>query len=215
MPVRVRLLAAPILAGLVLGFAPTSAQAAPATLTPPAPSVVVADSAVAAVPLLKAPKKTLKSATPKVTGSAAVGKTLKVTPGKWTAGTKLTYQWFAGGKTIAKATKTSLKLTSKMAGKSITVKVTGKKQGYKAVTKTSKTTAKVTKAQKKPSAAVKIVTFKNCTEMHKAYPHGVGKKGAVDQTSGTKVTNFFVNDKLYAANKKSDRDKDGIACEKA
>lgn len=58
--------------------------------------------------------------------------------------------------------------------------------------------------------------FANCTELNKKYPHGVGKKGAKDKVSGkTKpVTNFTANTNLYNENKKSDRDKDGIACEK-
>jgi hypothetical protein len=45
--------------------------------------------------------------------------------------------------------------------------------------------------------------------------HGVGKRHARDHTSGTPVTNFKRSGKLYRANKASDRDKDGIACEKA
>jgi len=56
--------------------------------------------------------------------------------------------------------------------------------------------------------------FKNCTALNKVYPHGVGKKTAKDKTSGTPVTNFKKSDSLYKQNKKSDRDKDGIACEK-
>ncbi|RUR03311.1 excalibur calcium-binding domain-containing protein [Labedella endophytica] len=58
--------------------------------------------------------------------------------------------------------------------------------------------------------------FANCTALNKKYPHGVGKKGAKDKVSGkTKpVTNFTVSTALYNENKKSDRDKDGIACEK-
>lgn len=56
--------------------------------------------------------------------------------------------------------------------------------------------------------------YANCTAMHKAYPHGVGKKGAKDKTSGARVTTFKVSNSLYAANKGSDRDHDGIACEK-
>ncbi|TCJ00405.1 excalibur calcium-binding domain-containing protein [Aeromicrobium sp. IC_218] len=56
--------------------------------------------------------------------------------------------------------------------------------------------------------------FKNCTEMHKTYKHGVGKPGARDRTSGTPVTTFKRSKKIYTANRKSDRDKDGIACEK-
>jgi hypothetical protein len=55
--------------------------------------------------------------------------------------------------------------------------------------------------------------FANCTAMHKVYKHGVGKRGAHDHTSGTRVTNFYRNNALYRANSKSDRDKDGIACE--
>lgn len=43
----------------------------------------------------------------------------------------------------------------------------------------------------------------------------MGKPGARDQTSGTPVTSFKRSKALYDANKKSDRDKDGIACEKA
>ncbi|MEV6343022.1 excalibur calcium-binding domain-containing protein [Actinoplanes sp. NPDC051851] len=63
-------------------------------------------------------------------------------------------------------------------------------------------------------AAVK--TFKNCTALNKTYKHGVGKKGAKDKVRGSTkpVTNFHVNTKLYNANKKMDRDKDGVACEK-
>lgn len=57
--------------------------------------------------------------------------------------------------------------------------------------------------------------FKNCTEMNKSYPHGVGKPGAVDRTSGTpRVTTFTRDAKLYELNKSMDRDNDGIACEK-
>lgn len=57
--------------------------------------------------------------------------------------------------------------------------------------------------------------FANCDAMHRVYPHGVGRPGARDQTSGTPVTSFKRSRALYEANKKSDRDKDGIACESA
>jgi hypothetical protein len=57
--------------------------------------------------------------------------------------------------------------------------------------------------------------FSNCTKLNKVYPHGVGRKGASDSTSGVPVTNFTRNNKVYKQNKKGrDRDKDGIACEK-
>ena len=60
--------------------------------------------------------------------------------------------------------------------------------------------------------------YKNCTNLNKRYPHGVGKVNARDRTSGEPVTNFRRSNTLYrramSYNKGLDRDKDGIACEK-
>ena len=55
--------------------------------------------------------------------------------------------------------------------------------------------------------------FKNCTELNKVYPGGVALPGAVNAGGATKQTPTY-DKKLYEANKKSDRDKDGVACEK-
>jgi hypothetical protein len=61
--------------------------------------------------------------------------------------------------------------------------------------------------------------YKNCTQLNKRYPHGLGRAGARDRTSGTPVTTFTRSTKLYKVamsfNSGLDRDKDGIACEKA
>ncbi|MFU8852102.1 excalibur calcium-binding domain-containing protein [Micromonospora sp. SL1-18] len=58
--------------------------------------------------------------------------------------------------------------------------------------------------------------YANCTALNKVYKHGVGRKGAKDKVRGkTKpVTNFTVNNAVYAKNTRLDRDRDGIACEK-
>lgn len=56
--------------------------------------------------------------------------------------------------------------------------------------------------------------YKNCTELNKSYPNGVGLPGAVDSTSGKRVTTFTRDTALYNANARHDRDNDGIACEK-
>lgn len=57
-------------------------------------------------------------------------------------------------------------------------------------------------------------TYKNCTAMHKKYQGGVARKGAHDKrASGHAKYKPHVSTALYNANKKSDRDKDGIACE--
>ncbi|WP_193607275.1 excalibur calcium-binding domain-containing protein [Nocardioides lijunqiniae] len=77
--------------------------------------------------------------------------------------------------------------------------------------------APATAADSAPSASASVAkakTYKNCTALNKVYPHGVGKPNARDKTSGTPVTNFKRSKALYQANTKSDRDKDGIACEK-
>ena len=57
-------------------------------------------------------------------------------------------------------------------------------------------------------------SYKNCAALNKDFPHGVGRQGARDKTSGTPVTSFKVSNTLYRANGSSDRDRDGIACEK-
>nr|WP_232531061.1 excalibur calcium-binding domain-containing protein [Microlunatus antarcticus] len=64
----------------------------------------------------------------------------------------------------------------------------------------------------KPKPLPKPKAYKNCTALVKVYPHGVGKPGAEDK--GGDVTDFTRDKKTYAKNKKSDRDKDGIACER-
>jgi Excalibur calcium-binding domain len=61
--------------------------------------------------------------------------------------------------------------------------------------------------------------WKNCTTFNHVYPHGVGRDHAHDHTSGKPVTDFKHSTRLYkiamSHNSDLDRDKDGIACEKA
>ena len=61
------------------------------------------------------------------------------------------------------------------------------------------------------SAAAK--KFKNCTELNKVYPGGVALPGAINSGGATKKEPKY-DKALYTAHKSSDRDKDGIACEK-
>jgi hypothetical protein len=61
--------------------------------------------------------------------------------------------------------------------------------------------------------------YKNCTNLNKKYRHGIGRAHARDRSSGVHVSTFFRSDRLYriamSYNRGLDRDKDGIACEKA
>ncbi|HMS36115.1 MAG TPA: CAP domain-containing protein [Arachnia sp.] len=85
--------------------------------------------------------KTL-SQTPKptISGTAKVGKKLTAKAGTWKpSGVKLTYQWYRGSSKIAGATKKTYTLTKADKGKTVKVKVTGKKTGYAAVSKFSAT----------------------------------------------------------------------------
>lgn len=70
-----------------------------------------------------------------------------------------------------------------------------------------------------PAEAAVPAQWQNCTTVNKRLPHGVGRANARDKTSGTPVTNFRRDTALYntamRANGGLDRDKDGIACEKA
>jgi Excalibur calcium-binding domain len=60
-----------------------------------------------------------------------------------------------------------------------------------------------------------VTRYPRCSALNRRYPHGVGRVGARDHTSGTPVTTFKRSNTLYRANSHLDRDKDGIACEKA
>ncbi|MEH7096829.1 excalibur calcium-binding domain-containing protein [Neobacillus vireti] len=63
-------------------------------------------------------------------------------------------------------------------------------------------------------AATKIVTFKNCTELNKVYKGGVARSASVKNKGGKTYYKPFASQALYDANRKSDRDRDLIACER-
>jgi hypothetical protein len=65
---------------------------------------------------------------------------------------------------------------------------------------------------------VRIVTYKTCTAMHKAYRNGVARAGVkYNKVSGVNRAfkyKPYYSTALYNANSKLDRDKDGVACER-
>jgi hypothetical protein len=65
------------------------------------------------------------------------------------------------------------------------------------------------------STSVTSVRYPRCSALNRRYPHGVGRVGARDHRSGTPVTTVKRSNTLYRQNSHLDRDKDGIACEKA
>ena len=79
----------------------------------------------------------LSAATPTLSGTVRVGSKVTAKPGAWTSGTSLSYQWYASGSKISGATSSTYTPSSGAKGKTLTVKVTGKKSGYTTVTRTS------------------------------------------------------------------------------
>ncbi|WHY66723.1 excalibur calcium-binding domain-containing protein [Neobacillus sp. SuZ13] len=63
-------------------------------------------------------------------------------------------------------------------------------------------------------AKVKIKTYKNCTALNKDFKGGVARTSKVKNKGGKTKYKPYVSKALYDKNKKSDRDKDLIACER-
>lgn len=133
----------------------------------------------------KIAKATLKKATPTISGTKTVGKSLTAKAGTWTDGTKFSYQWLRDGKKISGATSKSYTLKAADAGKQISVKVTGKKSGYTTASKTSAKTAKVAKATLKTATPTISGTVKYGKTL-------TAKTGT--WTSGTKFTYQWLRD---------------------
>ncbi|MHA7269701.1 CAP domain-containing protein [Arthrobacter sp. HLT1-20] len=81
---------------------------------------------------------------PGISGAASVGSTLTVSPGIWTPGAALTYQWLRSGTPIPGATGASFLLSQADTGKAMTVAVTGSLAGYATAIRTSAASALVT-----------------------------------------------------------------------
>lgn len=78
------------------------------------------------------------SAKPVISGKAKVGAKLTAGAGKWSLKpTSYSYQWYANGKAIAKATGSKLTLKAAQRGKKITVKVTAHRTGHASGASTS------------------------------------------------------------------------------
>ncbi|MFJ9311911.1 hypothetical protein [Streptomyces cyaneofuscatus] len=84
------------------------------------------------------------SAKPVISGKAKVGAKLTAGAGKWSLKpTSYSYQWYANGKAIAKATASKLTLKAAQRGKKITVKVTAHRTGHASGASTSAATKAV------------------------------------------------------------------------
>jgi len=94
---------------------------------------------------------TTSGPTPTISGTPRVDRTLTAVAGSWTpSDADLTYAWYRttskGTTPITDATEPTYKVSATDVGATLSVRVTGTREGWKAGTKTSKATAVVTKA---------------------------------------------------------------------
>ncbi|MEU4692112.1 FlgD immunoglobulin-like domain containing protein [Actinoplanes sp. NPDC023714] len=116
------------------------------------PNGVSTSAASAAVAAGRAPKATKA---PAVTGTVAVGSTVKATAGTWSpAASSYAYQWAANGVAIKGATGSSYTISASQLGKRLTVTVTAKRAGHTNGVAKSASSAKVAKG-KAPKATKK------------------------------------------------------------
>ena len=128
----------------------TETATATATATATETSTTSSTTTATATPTVNAPPMTTSTKSiavikaPKVKGTAKVGKRLRVTQGTLNpTAVERKIQWLANGKKIKKATKRRLKVTSKLRGKKITVRVTVSAPGYATLVLKTRPTAKV------------------------------------------------------------------------
>ncbi|MBA2877200.1 hypothetical protein HNR63_000227 [Anoxybacillus kamchatkensis] len=63
-------------------------------------------------------------------------------------------------------------------------------------------------------ASAENIVYKRCADLNKTYPGGVARSNAVKNKGGKTKYKPFISAPLYDANKRLDRDKDFIACER-
>ncbi len=102
----------------------------------------------AEVPFTVAPPALRLTKAPSISGTVAVGSTLKAVPGNWTpAATSYSYVWAANGARIRGATGATLIVPADALGKRLTVRVTAARAGYTPVTAISASSAVVAKGR--------------------------------------------------------------------
>jgi 5-hydroxyisourate hydrolase-like protein (transthyretin family) len=108
------------------------------------PSTTTTTSPTGTQPPTTAAKAVTVAVRPRIKGIAKVAKVLKVTKGTWTPTTVTRkIQWLANGKRIKGATKNKLRLTKKLAGKRISVRVVASAPGLTSLKITTKRTKQV------------------------------------------------------------------------
>lgn len=83
--------------------------------------------------------------TPRITGTAQVGSTMRANAGNWGEGAAITFQWLVGGKPLPGANDSVFVPPPALAGKKVQVMVTATKPGFNPAKKTSAASAAITR----------------------------------------------------------------------
>ncbi len=187
---------------------PTPTVTPSPTPTPAAPPV----KARTAVLLAVSPARVVTGRSVTLSGVAGPVRSGRVVPLR---GARLTVQYWTRGAT---AWRTIRALTAPAGTYKVVWRYTLRSSSTVRVVLAAGTT---TRSAVSPSRAVTRVVplpaprvYANCAALNRVYPHGVGLPGAVDRTSGTRVTTFTRDAATYRLNTGRDRDKDKIACER-
>lgn len=125
-----------------------------------------------------APEPTVPG-TPTIRGTASVGSVLTADPGTWTPNTTFSYQWYRNGAAIDAATAGSYTVTAADLGQTLTVSVTGAKDGYETATANSAPTPAVVLGTFKPTAPKiygkpAFLTIMSANRFSDSWPTGTG-----------------------------------------
>jgi very-short-patch-repair endonuclease len=71
--------------------------------------------------------------------------------------------------------------------------------------------SELNQVENSPTQISSISTFKNCSDLKGTFPNGIARD--VEATKSEDYTNQTVNSDVYFANRKMDRDNDGVMCE--
>ena len=102
------------------------------------------------------PGTLVSTAPPTISGAARVGSRLTATAGRWSNAAELTYQWYASGRAIPRATSPTYTPTSDILGDRVRVRVTARQSGFTAAAASSVNTPSVTAGSITFSTAPKI-----------------------------------------------------------
>jgi len=141
--------------------------------------------------VLSVAKGVFDTVVPSISGTVQVGKSVRAVPGTWSPVAAFGYQWLADGKAISGATTSTLVLPATVAGKKLSVRITGSAASYTttAVTSTATTVAAATLSGPVPTLAgtakvgatltAKPGTWKPAATLsYQWYAGGVAIKGA-------------------------------------